>query len=215
MNTKTILGISLTAAFAVSLIFAQNAFAGIDNDWLVVTDSDVEANGNNVLYSAITLADIPHVDDDRLLGVLDSGYPVAGFAWLDVDTSSLSTINFAGATIHPEVVDSRQNPDNWHPHTGELIIVEDQANDLILCVNSLESPHAGIAINGDQIRMNMKANSATVLPDEDEGATGFFLQVNDDCPNPTDVDLPGNGLKPNIVSPPLPGLEVIAWPPAG
>lgn len=212
MNTK-ILGISIAAVFVIGM--TGFAFAGLENGWLIVTDADVEENGNNVLYSATTLEDIPHVDDDRKIGVLDSGYPVAGFAWLDVDTSSLSTINFAGATIHPEVVDSRQNPDNWHPHTGELIVVDPGNNGVILCVNSLESPHAGIAINGDQIRMNMPERSATVLPGEDDAATGFFLRVNNDCPNPTDVDLPGKGLKPNIVSPPLPGLEVVPWPPAG
>ena len=46
MNKKTILGISLTAAFAVSMIFTQSAFAGVPIDGFKTIDS-TEVTKNN------------------------------------------------------------------------------------------------------------------------------------------------------------------------
>jgi hypothetical protein len=58
MNRKVILGISLTAAFAVSMVFAQNAVANGTN-YLDITSVDVDKNGNSYDVKFTTLDTIP------------------------------------------------------------------------------------------------------------------------------------------------------------
>lgn len=206
-KTKTILGISLAAVFAVS---AMTSMAMADDPppptWRDLIDAKIteQGNGNKILYSAYTERIIPHVPDM----FIDENL-VVGVAWLD------ENFNFSGATIHPEAVDSRQNPFLWHPHTGNLISVDEDQNgnpiEPILCVENLQSPNAGISIVDNMINVNMNARDAVVDANNVDFAAVFTLASNDNCDG-IDVELPGKGFPPasanGEIVPNLPGLEV-------
>ena len=110
--------------------------------------------------------------------------------------------------IHPGAADSRQNPNLWHPHTGILGFSDSG----VLCVNSLESPNAGISIVDNMINVNMNARDADVGEDNFDFAAAFTSAPYDDFPG-ISVDLPGKGFPPAPINgdivPNLPGLAVI------
>jgi len=107
MNTKTILGLSLAAVFAVSMMMLP-AYAG---GHAVVISATAAEKGGSLKLSITTGADIPRFPDALANSVL-----VFGYAWADLDTGDVVL-----ATIHPTIGrDSHQNPDAWHPHPGVL-----------------------------------------------------------------------------------------------
>ena len=195
MNTKGILGISLAAAFAIGM--TTLAYAGIDETYWVIDSAAVNAVEDDYVFSANMNGTVP-VNSNK--AEFNIPLPVWGVAWVD-GTSTGS--NFTAVTIHPEIVDSRQNPDHWHPHTGTFV------NEGTLCVATLQSPHGGIDKDGEDITLTIPQKWSVVSDETAGGAASFFLLPNDnDCP-PVEVDLPGKGLKPHQVSPPLPGLQVV------
>ncbi|MFB5604366.1 MAG: hypothetical protein ACE5RK_08180, partial [Candidatus Nitrosomaritimum aestuariumsis] len=148
MKTRTLLGISLTAAFAVSMIFAQSAFAGMPNPFTASVEPQ-DKNENRFLYFWDPIADLPKVSNDV---DVDLGSGVVGFGVAVVTFTSESDVNFTGATIHPPARDNRQNPTGWHPHTGTATQI-DNLNEF--CITSLNSPHAGMQNTEDTFRMSM------------------------------------------------------------
>ena len=198
-TTKPLLGVSLATVLVIGI--ASFAYAGIPGVF-VIDSADAVVNDDDYLFIANMNGTVPKNSNGDDFNT--QGFPVWGVAWVDgTDTGS----NFTGVTIHPNIVDSRQNPDNWHPHTGTFF-KNVTAGD-VLCIGTLESPHAGIAKNGDLLRVNIEAESSDVTPDTAIAGVSFFLNVNNvDCPA-VPVELPGKGLKPNAVSPPLPGLQVL------
>ncbi len=200
MTTKPLLGISLAAVLAIGI--ASYAYAGLDEDYFFINDADAVEDGNSYIFS--TLHDDLIPTNSNVDNFSTEGFPVWGVVWIDGTCTGCS---FTGVTVHPDIVDSRQNPDNYHLHTGTFYVTGET-----LCVGTLESPHAGIAIDDDVLRMSIRSAVSDVTPENTIAAVSFFLDVNNDCPG-VPVDLPGNGLKPNAVSPPLPGLEVIAISP--
>jgi len=76
---------------------------------------------------------------------------LVAYGWLDGIPG-----NAVVAAIHPGIVDSTQNPNNWHQHTATL--------DGSGCVTSLSSPQGGVGIEGNTLVLKMKASDATVSP---------------------------------------------------
>jgi len=202
MTTKPLLGISLAAVLAIGI--AGYAYAGFPvEDYHSISGADAAKSGNSYLFSTVHDGLIP--TDSNADNFSTAGFPVWGVVWIDGTCTGCS---FTGVTVHPNVVDSRQNPDNWHPHTGTFFFNEGAG---VLCVATLESPHGGIAINDDLLRVNIRSADSAVTPDTAIAGVSFFLTVNEDDCGDVDVDLPGQGLKPNAVSPPLPGLQVLPF----
>jgi len=197
MTKKPLLGISLAAVLAIGI--TGYAYAGVFEGYHFINDADAVESGNSYVFSTLHDDDIP--TDSNADNFSTAGFPVWGVVWVDgVGNGD----NFTGVTVHPDVVDSRQNPDNYHPHTGTFYVTGGT-----LCIGTLESPHAGIAIDDDLLRVNIRSANSVVTPDNVVAAVSFNLTVNNDDCNPVAVDLPGEGLKPNAVSPTLPGLEVL------
>ena len=155
MKTKTILGFSLTAIFAVGMITAAsaNGFA----DWIGASDGGVEMkNAKTWRLTATALDTIP--EKDELAGVL------AGFGWLytTIDPSDNNPDAF-GITIHNadlsgdgknDVRDSLQNKEGWHGHN---FIFAPGAGAATLCVKEIvDAPTSGISIEGDQVQVNLR-----------------------------------------------------------
>lgn len=199
MNTKGILGISLAAVFAIGI--TSLAYAGIlgSQDYMHIDSADAMAVEDDFVFSANMNGTVP-VNSNKASFTTDE-YPVWGVAWVD------DYGNFTGVTIHPNIVDSRQNPDHWHPHTGTFFV---NGTNGAVCIATLESPNGGIDKDGEDITLSIPQKWSDVTDGTAIAGVSFFLEVNhDDCPEPIDVDLPGKGLKPHAVAPPLPGLEVI------
>jgi hypothetical protein len=208
MNTKTILGISLAAAFAVSMILAQNAYAGVPV--LTASVEPQDKNGNRYVYSWDPAnLDLPRVADDVILHD-----DVVGFGVAVVTFTSDSDVTFTGATIHPPARDNRQNPIGWHPHTGTAHMISPGE----FCLTSLNSPHAGMSNIEDTFRMSMSSADAANTPigtDEKtdwQAAITFELEVDEaNClgqtPELKGGDGWGNGIK--QLGPELPGLKVV------
>ncbi len=215
MNTKSVLGISIAAVFAVSLIFTQNAFAGVPEPFIasVVPQNQEE---NRYVYSWDPEADLPKVTDDVFVDI-----PIVGFGVAIVTFTSDSDVNFTGATIHPPARDNRQHSTGWHPHTGEASVIADTEG-LEFCITDLNSPHAGMVNTRDTFRMSMSADDALNTPDDWEngpsGAITFHLVVDtENCDGQT-PELKGgdgwggkndNGSPQDHIGPALPGLKVV------
>ena len=213
MNTKKVLSISFAAVFAVSLIFAQNAFAGGPPPFTASVDPQ-DKNGNRFVYSWDPVATLPKVASD----VTVEGN-VVGFGVAIVTFSGISDVNFTGATIHPPARDNRQHSTGWHPHTGTATQIEDSNE---FCITSLNSPHAGMQNLRDTFRMSMSADDALNTPENWEtdtsGAITFELVVDtENCEGQT-PELKGGdgwggkndkGSPQDHIGPGLPGLKVV------
>jgi len=168
MNYRAILGISLAAVFAISMIMLP-AYAG---GHAVVTSATAEQKGGSLKLSVTAGADIPRFPDALANSVL-----VFGYAWADLDTGDVVL-----ATIHPTIGrDSHQNPDAWHPHPGVLGLGEDQGSSSDFCVLSLGTAQGGIKIKGDTLNLNIASNQAGVSVDDLDGAVGFVVVADGDC----------------------------------
>lgn len=163
MNSKTILGASLVAVFAVTLVVVVPAFAL--PSYIVVSGSSVTPNpaGTVTTFKISTNGNIPNVPDSYTNSKI-----VYGYAWVDAVPGNAVVV-----TIHPNIPrDSNQNPNLWHPHVTTL--------DSSLCITSLTSPQAGIGINGNSVQVhlpnsNFPAGSYTAL------ATSFEVVLDGSC----------------------------------
>jgi hypothetical protein len=170
---KYIVGAVITAAvLAVAFIGYPMLIAKAQPAYTNVTDSSVTANptGKVYFFSVTTNGNIPHVPDGYINSKL-----VFGYAWLDTDTSPISAVV---VTIHPGIKDSTQNPNLWHPHTAKLQPTNDCSGvGLGLQVVELASPTAGVSINGNNLTLRIKADSATVTPGTFDAATAFTIEL--------------------------------------
>ena len=212
MKTKSVLGISLAAVFAVSMIFAQNAFAGIDPPFTasVVPQNEKE---NRYVFSWDPVADLPRVTNDVTVAP-----PLVGFGVAVVTFDGPSDVTFTGATIHPPARDNRQHSTGWHPHTGTATVIEGTGG-TEFCLTSLNSPHAGMQNTEDTFRMSMSsADAANTPPGTDvetdwQGAITFELVIDEPTclpkltPELKGGDGWGSGIK--QLGPELPGLKVV------
>jgi len=213
MNRKTILGISLTAAFAVSMIFAQSAFAGGPPPFTASVDPQ-DKKGNRYVYFWDPVGDLPKGTDDVTVAP-----PVVGFGVAIVTFTNISDVTFTGATVHPPARDNRQHSTGWHPHTGTATQIGDSNE---FCITSLNSPHAGMVNTEDTFRMSMSSADALNTPEDWEtgpsGAITFELVVDDvNCDGQT-PELKGGdgwggknekGSPQDHIGPDLPGLKVV------
>ena len=171
ITTKSLLGISLAAVLAIGM--AGYAYAGLVEDYFFLNSADAVENGNSYLFSTVHNGLIP--ENSNVDNFSTAGFPVWGVVWVDGTSNGDS---FTGVTIHPNIVDSRQNPDNWHPHTGTFYVTDET-----LCIGTLASPHAGIDIDDDLLRINIRSSQSDVTPDTAIAGVSFFLEVNNaDCP---------------------------------
>ena len=172
-KTKTILGLSLAAVFAVSMMMLP-AYAG---GHAVVTSATADEKGGSLKLSVTTGGDISRSPDG-----LASSALVFGYAWVDLDTG-----NVVLATIHPEIGrDSNQNPDAWHPHQG---VLDQQGQDSDFCVLSLGTAQGGIKIKGDTLSLNIASEQAGVSVDDLDVAVGFKVVEDLDCTSTLGVNL--------------------------
>jgi len=158
-KTKTILGLSLVAVFAVSMIAPVLAA----DSFLTVTGGGVGETSRTYHMTIDTAADIP-----RHTSVL------GGYGWFLVDSSDFDvfaiTTHNVGDGDDPNAVndvrDSKQNPDSWHAHLVKL--------DGTCITEVTEFNAAGIAIvNGD-----MKVKTPKFKIDgtiDDNPAFGFHI----------------------------------------
>ena len=176
-KTRTILGISLAAVFAVSMITL--ALAG-DEGFFTVIDGDVTVKGKTYHATIEAYADIPRATSE-----------LGGYGWLtggvDFAVFAITTHN-AGDDIldeDPNVVndvrDSKQNPDGWHAHLLNL-----NGDDCITEVTEFTA--AGIAIvDGD---MKVKVPTSKIDGIIDGQAFGFHIVPNiAACNGVTDLKL--------------------------
>jgi len=200
ITTKPLLSISLAAVLAIGI--AGYAYANGFEDYHFLASADAAESGNSYVFSTVHDGLIP--TDTNADNFSTAGNAVWGVGWVEGDCDGC---DFTAAAAHPNIVDSRQNPDNYHLHTGTFAI--NAGTNGVLCVGTLESPHGAVAIDDDLLRLKIRSADSVVTPDTAALAASFFLTVNNvDCP-PIPVDLPGEGLKPNAASPPLPGLQVV------
>jgi len=167
MNTKTILGVSFTAIFAVSMMAYAFAFPS----WTSVTDFNTGSVGNHTVLQLTTGGNIPHRADSFV-----TSNAVVGFAWADLDTAKLVV-----ATIHPILGrDSHQNPDAWHIHTATLIA---GVNGHPFCLASVDStPEAGISINKNSMTVRLNSANLPYAIGDIDAAVGFTLNGEPACP---------------------------------
>ena len=176
MNTKTILGISLAAVFAVVMI-GTPAFAGGYPSWTVVSGNSDDTKGNITILTVDTGDVIPKRADDFV-----AANAVVGFAWAHSVAGDPDTFELVVATIHPTLGrDSHQNPNAWHTHTATL-------NADLTCLLSIDStPEGGLSINKDSMSVRIK-NADLPSNFSVDAAVGFALNGDEGCP-----DVPGLG----------------------
>lgn len=177
MNTKTILGLSLTTVFVVSMI--GYAYASSHPAWLGVDDFAIESNTARTTSLVVDATDtIPNIAG---AGVL------AGFGWFyDNGPDTVFAV-----TTHEPVRDSRQNPDHWHTHN----VIAGPSNDSGVadaCIVSLSGyVQAGIAIQDDIMTVNVPAT--TLSGDITTGPGAFQIIPTDPVNNVCDETLLADG----------------------
>lgn len=103
---------------------------------------------------------------------------VFGYAWADLDTGKGIV-----AVIHPAIGrDSKQNPDGWHTHPVELgagTIATGGTSDF--CIVSIGRSQAGIAIQADEMRVNISLQWAGLGTEAVDVAASFIVQPDLGC----------------------------------
>lgn len=173
---KTILGMSLAALFAVSII--GTASAAVDWQTIVPGSVTTEAKVKNSQLGLTVTNPVDQQTDD-----------LAGFAWF-YNTNADGYTGLAITTHNAKVAleakknparDSTQNPDGWHAHNVKLT----QVGPTTYCVDDLsDAPSVGIAFGQDgSVKVNAPgsavkssfngfAASFNIVPDFDESVCG-------------------------------------------
>ena len=175
MNTKTVLGISIAAVFAIGMITAAAAVGS----WVGSSGgSVVQKNGNSWLLTATALDTIPEKDE-----IVD----LAGFAWTysEFDLSD-NNADALAVTVHDadlngdgknDVRDSLQNKEGLHLHNVALAA---GAGDATLCVKTiLDAPNGGISTEDDVISVNVR--DSVLQGTFDNGVVGYAIIVEPEC----------------------------------
>ena len=178
MKTNAILGISLTAIFAIGMITA--ASAGEISSWIGASGGDAEMKNAKVWRLSVTALDtIPEKDE-----ITD----LAGFGWLyeQFDPSD-DDVDAFGVVIHNadlngdgknDVRDSLQNKEGFHGHN---FIFSPGAGDASLCVAEIaDAPTSGISVDGDFMQVNLR-DSQTADTFMDDVAVGYLIIVEPEC----------------------------------
>ena len=125
--------------------------------------------GGAVKLEADAAGDIPRLADTYIGSVA-----VFGYAWADLGTGRAVV-----AVIHPAIGrDSNQNPDAWHTHPVQLTAGAGASN---FCIVSLGTSQGGIAIVGDEIRVNIPQHQAGLLASALDVAAAFIVQPEGGC----------------------------------
>ena len=194
MNSK-ILGISLAAAFAISVM--GTAYAGVLPSWVGFSAPGVEVKDDITKLTGLAADDVPRKTET-----------FAGFAWFyengpntavaitthSGDISKPNPFDYEDNNARNDFRDSTQNPDGWHPHN---VILGDGTENSDFCVLDLsDSPNFGISFRGDKISVN--AENEELTGDVLAAGTAFLIHVDDDCPPTigTEGYLGGNGPAP-------------------
>jgi len=175
---KQLLGIALTAVFAISMIGVASAHL----DWQGIDSDSVIAKNKSTTILTIDATDVvPQKTKD-----------LVGFAWLYVETSNNSAIAITQHQVNPDgaapknvVRDSTQNPDGWHPHNVNL---GPGTSNSSLCVTDIvDAPNAGISIDEDIVSVNIR--NSILTGELSTASAAFDIIVDADCPitNGTEV----------------------------
>jgi len=199
MNTKTILGISLAAVFAVSII--GTAYAA-NPTWLGLSDVSVEEKKNITKLTGTAGDDVPSRTND-----------FGGFGWFYVsgantaiaitthsaDISKPNPFDYEDNNARNDFRDSTQNPDGWHGHN--VVLVPSTSTESDFCVVDLsDAPNLGISFNGDKI--SVKAKNSKLTGELTGTGTAFDIHVDGECAPTigTSGYLGGNGPAPLGIS---------------
>jgi hypothetical protein len=137
MTKKLLLGISLAAVFAVSMI----AVSAVE-PWMSATGTSA-TKGNNFLLTVDAADTVPKNTQD-----------LGGFAWAYAG----GPYALFAITTHQGVRDSHQNPDHWHAHNVNII----PGTTTDLCVTDLSDfVEAGISMKGDQVTVQISSQKLT------------------------------------------------------
>ena len=179
MNTKTLLGVSLTAVFAISMV----GFAYALSDYFDITSATATDTEDGFQGTAATVDKIPR--NPQGISELDGTYLIVGFGWAN-------TLNGEGflAAIHPDFKDSTQNPKSWHTHPVTLTPNNSTGHPLpanTFCIADLRSSQGGLALNNDGILVNVDTtnpeNDAVGITAADVNAVvSFKAKVDLQCP---------------------------------
>lgn len=83
------------------------------------------------------------------------------------------------AVIHPLIGrDSNQNPDSWHTHPVQLT---GGTGDSDFCIVGIGTSQGGIAMQGDQLRVNVAAEHAGFQVSDLDVAASFVVQGDNAC----------------------------------
>ena len=193
-KTLTFTAAAIVAVVAVSLVWTSTAMASSAPAFTTVTANsasvtDKNTAGHMLSFNLTTLDNIPQNANGQgnyLYGKL------IGYAWLGTTQVTNGPILFTAATIHRAsgILDSIQNPNGWHVHTGTLTATEqcnipNSLGGLHLAVSSITDPTgAGISIQGNTLSVSLAESSSNVNPENfnsglpNGGAVGFSLQPN-------------------------------------
>ena len=201
MNTKTILGISLTAVFVISVMGTAYASGHIPS-WLGLDFPGVEVKEDITKLTGMATDDVPRRTND-----------FGGFAWFYANgpnTAVAITTHSADVPAnHPlfggladnnarnDFRDSTQNPDGWHAHNVVLTSSsETETSDF--CVADLsDAPEFGISFKKDG-KISVKAENTELTGDVLSAGTAFNIFVDTNCPPTVGTEgyLGGNGPAP-------------------
>jgi hypothetical protein len=190
LNKKNIslVAATIVAFAAISIVLTTSAMATGAPSYTVVASSPAptvtdQNNGGRMLsFSLTTNGDVPQ---NAIGNYLDG--KIFGYAWLGNPMVNDGPILFTATTIHRDthVIDSTQNPNGWHVHTGTLTATDQCAIDnslggLHLAVSSITDPTgAGISLSGSNVKISIAERDSTVNPENfNGGAVGFALQPN-------------------------------------
>ena len=200
MNTKTILGISLAAVFAVSVMGTAYATGHVPS-WLGLVAPGVEVKENITKLTGMATDDVPRRTND-----------FGGFGWFYANgpnTAVAITTHSADVpdTGHPfsgladnnarnDFRDSTQNPDGWHAHNVVLTSSSETTTSAFCVADLSDAPNFGISFNKDKI--SVKAENTELTGDVLPAGTAFNIFVDTHCPPTigTEGYLGGNGPAP-------------------
>ena len=138
-------------------------------DYTTIESAAAASAGGALKLEADAAGDIPRLADTYIGSVA-----VFGYAWADLGTGRAVV-----AVIHPAIGrDSNQNPDAWHTHPVQLAAGAGASN---FCIVSLGTSQAGIAIVGDEIRVNIAHHLAGLSAGELDVAAAFIVQPEAGC----------------------------------
>ena len=196
MKTKTILGISLAAVFAISVIGTAQA-AGHIPEWLKGFDEIGVEEKTDITKLTATAGDpIPRRTNDfgGFGWFYDSGpHTAVTITTHSADISKPNDFDFEDNNARNDFRDSTQNPDGWHGHN--VVLTGGTTSDFCI-VDLSDAPEFGISFKKDKI--SVKAENSELTGPVLEDGTAFNIGVDANCAPTigTEDYLGGNGPAP-------------------